>query len=274
MTAVSCGGAPPVDPPALAPLSPSEIRVAAQIIRSRVPQSAHFSIMALDEPPKEMVLHRVAVARRAFAVLYDAEANRTWEAIANLATGRLDSLREVPNAQPMVTGEDSVRADRLVRRDPRWQRAMEARGIRDLNNVAIVAWTAGYFGLPGTDKGRVVRAIPYYAGGNTRNIYAHPIEGLVAHVNLTTGQVLEVLDTRSRRAGPASEGAELGPLFNTPLRLAPAPLAITQTQRAGLANREWRSALAEVALPLRAASARGPGAVHGGLRGWRTACVR
>ena len=225
----SCGDPPPVAPHALAPLSAAEIREAARIIRARVPGSARFSIMALDEPPKEMVLHRVAVARRAFAVMYDPEADRTWEAIANLATGRLDGLREVRNAEPMVTGEDSGRAERLVRRDPRWRRAMEARGIHDLNNVAIVAWTAGYFGLPGTNEGRVVRAIPYYAGGNTRNIYAHPIEGLVAHVNLTTGQVLEVLDI-DRGAPVPKEGAELGPLFNAPLRLTPAPLNITQPQ--------------------------------------------
>jgi len=117
---------------------------------------------------------------------------------------------------------------------------MAARGIRDLNNVVIVAWTAGYFGLPGTEEGRVVRAIPYYAGGNTRNYYAHPIEGLVAHVNLTTGKVLEVLDT-NRGVPVPREGAELGPLFNAPLRLAPAPLTITQMQGPG-----WRIENGEV----------------------------
>ena len=115
-------------PHALAPLSAAEITAAARIIRLRVRESARFITMALDEPPKEMVLHRVAVARRAFAVLYDAEANRTWEAVANLATGRVDSLREVRGAQPMVTGDDSGRADQIVRSDPRWQRAMAARG--------------------------------------------------------------------------------------------------------------------------------------------------
>ena len=127
----------------------------------------------------------------------------------------------------MVSAEDSTRADQIVRADPRWQRAMEARGIRDLNNVVIVAWTAGYFDIPGTEQGRVVRAIPYYTGGNTRNYYAHPIEGLVAHVNLTTGKVLEFLDT-DRNVPVPRESAELGSLFNAPLRLSPAPLAITQ----------------------------------------------
>lgn len=198
-----------------------------QLIRARVPESAHFSLISLDEPPKEMVLRQIQVPRRAFAVVYDMDSNRTWEALANLAAHRIDRLQEIPNAQPLLTSEDSARADQIVRVDPPWQRALEARGIHDLNRVVIVAWTAGYFDLPGTQKGRIVRAIPYYAGGNTRNYYAHPIEGLVAHVNLTTGQVLEVLDT-DRSVPIPRDPAELAPLFNGPLRLTPAPLAITQ----------------------------------------------
>ena len=149
----ACRAAPPATLHPLAPLSAAEIRDAAQIIRPRVPESARFSSIVLDEPPKEIVLRAIATPRRAFAMLYDMDANRTWEVIANLDARRVDRLQEVPNAQPMVTGEDSGRADQIVRADPRWQRAMEARGIRDLNNVVIVAWTAGYFDLPGTAAG-------------------------------------------------------------------------------------------------------------------------
>jgi primary-amine oxidase len=211
----------------LAPLSAAEIREAAQIIRLRVPDTARFSIIALDELPKEIVLRQIPTPRRAFAILYDMDSNRTWEVIANLSARRIDRIQTIPNAQPLVTGQDSGRADQIMRADPRWRGAMEARGIRDLNHVVIVAWTAGYFDLPGTQQGRVVRAIPYYSGGNTRNYYAHPIEGLVAHVNLTTGSVLQFLDT-DRGVPVPREPAELGPLFNAPLRISPAPLAITQ----------------------------------------------
>jgi primary-amine oxidase len=224
---VSCGTAPPTAPHPLAPLSAAEIRDAAQLIRPRVPETARFSIVALDEPPKEIVLRQIPTPRRAFAILYDPESNRTIEAVANLATRHIDRLQAIPNAQPMLTSDDSARADQIVRADARWQLAMEARGIRDPNNVVIMAWTAGYFDIPGTQQGRVVRAIPYYSAGNTQNYYAHPIEGVVAHVNLTTGSVLEFLDT-DRGVPVPREPAELAPLFNAPLRLSPAPLAITQ----------------------------------------------
>ena len=92
----ACGTTPPQIPHPLTPLSAAEIRDAAQIIRTRVPESARFSIIALDEPPKEIVLRQVPTPRRAFAVLYDMDANRTWEAVANLATRTLDRLQEIP----------------------------------------------------------------------------------------------------------------------------------------------------------------------------------
>ena len=223
----ACRTAPPPALHPLAPLSAAEIRDAANLISPRVPPAARFSIIALDEPPKEIVLRQIHTPRRAFAILYDMDSNRTWEAVANLDARHIDRLQEVPNAQPLLTVEDSARADQIVRADPRWQLALEARGIHDPNNVVIVAWTAGYFDIPGTQKSRVVRAIPYYSAGNTRNYYAHPIEGLVAHVNLTTGKVLELLDT-DRGVPVPRDPAELAPLFNAPFRLSPAPLAITQ----------------------------------------------
>jgi primary-amine oxidase len=222
----------PARPHPLAPLSAAEIRDAAELLRPRIPAGARFVTIALDEPPKEMVLRAITTPRRAFAVLYDADKNQTWEAIANLSLRRVDRLQPVPGVQPLVTGEDSARADQIVRSDPRWRAALEARGIRDFNNVAIVAWTAGYFAIPGTEQGRVVRAIPYYMAGNTRNYFAHPIEGLVAHVNLTSGRILELLDTGRDVPVPRAP-AELGPLFNAPLRLLPAPLTILQTSGPG-----------------------------------------
>jgi len=230
----ACAAAPQETVHALAPLTAGEIVEATRLIRTRVPQTARFSIMTLAEPAKELVLARKVAPRRAFAILYDYDENRTWEAVANLQTQRVDSLREIPNAQPMVTGEDSARADQLVRGDARWARALAARGIRDFSRVITIAWTAGYFALPGTQTGRVVRAIPYYAEPGAANFYAHPIEGVVAHVNITTGQVLEVLD-RDRNAPVPHDPAELTARANAPLRAAAAPLVITQPNGPG-----WR----------------------------------
>ena len=219
----------------LTPLTADEISAAARVIleSKRFPDSARFCLLTLDEPPKEAVLRNNAQPpRRAFAVLYDAASDRTWEAIANLSSRKLDRFDQIPNVEPMIGGEDSGRADRILRSDARWRQALLARGIRDLNRVVIISWSAGHFGLPGTETGRIVRAVPYSTEGNTRNYYAHPIEGLVAHVNITTGRVIDLLDTLRNVPVPPAP-AELGAPFNLPLREPPAPLLITQPNGPG-----------------------------------------
>lgn len=215
----------------LAPLTAAEIRAAVGIFKGsgRLRGAYRFNFIALDEPPKAAVLRDAAVPRRAFAVIYNRDANRTYEAVADLSSGQLASWKEIPGAQPPAGEYDSTLADRIVRADPRWPEAMRARGIRDPNAVLSVAWPAGYFGLPGDDEGRIVRVTPYYAA--EQNFYAHPVEGVVAHVNLTTGKIVDFLDT-DRDAPVSRENAELGP-GATPYRAAPAPLQITQPNGVG-----------------------------------------
>ena len=218
----------------LTPLSASEISEASRIIREshRVPDSARFTLLTLDEPPKDAVLKNLNPPRRAFAVLYDDPTGRTFEAVANLTTRRLDRADVIPGAQPMIGSEDSAIVDRIIRADPRWRQALLARGVRDLNRVVVISWSAGNFGLPGTETGRIVRAVPYSVEGNTRNFYAHPIEGLVAHVNLTTGRIMDILDSPRNLPIPSSP-AEISAPFNLPLRDAPAPLTINQPNGPG-----------------------------------------
>jgi primary-amine oxidase len=212
----------------LTPLSAAEIRAAVKIFKDsgRLPAGSRFSLITLAEPPKEQVLREAAVPRRAFAVIYDAPSNHTWEAVADLSASRLESFQAVPGAQPAVTVQDSEAADRIVRADPRWRQAIRARGIDDSNNAFIVAWSAGYFGLPGTGQDRIVRALTYY-GGADRTFDAHPVEGVVAHVDVTSGKILDFLDT-DRQAPVSRERFDLDPASNLPLRAAPAALTIVQ----------------------------------------------
>jgi primary-amine oxidase len=217
-------------PHPLSPLTADEIRAATRIFRasSKFPAGAQFSILTLDEPPKAQVLAKANMPRRAFAVIYDHPGDRTFEAIANLTTGALDSWKDIPGAEPAIDAVDSDLADQIVRADPRWAQAMHARGIRDVNRVVTMSWTAGYFGLPGTEQGRIVRVVPYYAGAG-QNLYAHPVEGVVAHVNLTTRKVLDFLDV-GRDAPVSRENADLNPRA---LRPPAAPLVIVQPNGPG-----------------------------------------
>jgi primary-amine oxidase len=202
-----------------------------------MPASARFSIIALQEPPKDAVLKNAPVPRRAFAVIYDYASNTTWEAIADLAGARVDSWKEIPNVEPAITGDDSDLADRIVRRDLRFAAALRERGIRDVSNVYGVAWSAGYFAFPGSDHGRIVREVFYY-GGAGQNIYAHPIEGIVAHVNITTRQILDFIDI-DREAPIPRANADLTLGATGPQRPSAAPLRITQPSGPGFTVNDY-----------------------------------
>ena len=71
-------------PHPLTPLTADEIRAAARLFRSspHFPAGGQFSVLTLDEPPKDRVLSKAALPRRAFAVIYDHTADHTVEAIA------------------------------------------------------------------------------------------------------------------------------------------------------------------------------------------------
>ena len=164
------------------------------MLRAGCPQAHRFSLIALDEPSEG-----AGAAQRGGAPARVRRDLRPRRAIIPSKPSPISrpasvaSWKEIPGAQPPVGGEDSGIADRIVRADPRWRDAMRARGIRDANAVYTVAWPAGYFDLPGEAEQRIVRVTPYFAGAGA-NYYAHPVEGVAAHVNLTTGKVLDFLD--------------------------------------------------------------------------------
>jgi primary-amine oxidase len=208
-------------------LNAAEIARAASIVNNsgRAPAGSIFSIIALQEPPKDAVLKQTPTPRLAFAMLYNYQSNQTFEAIANLTTGALDSWKLIPGAEAPVTSEDSDRAFQIARRDPRFAPAIRERGIADINNVYGVAWSAGYFALPGTDKDRIVRVVFYY-GGAGQNYFAHPVEGVFAHVDVTTNRVLDFTDI-DRNAPVSRQNFDFTPNA-TGSRPALAPLHITQ----------------------------------------------
>src|ERR1700730_15672214 len=82
----------PQPPHPLAPLTAAEIRAAGRIFKNsgRLPASPRFSQISLAEPPKDLVLRKASVPRRAFAVIYDDLTDRTWEAVADLGRARVD----------------------------------------------------------------------------------------------------------------------------------------------------------------------------------------
>lgn len=183
----------------LTSLTESEISTAVSVIKREktLSEMAAFPLIALQEPDKEEVLNfkpGKAFGRKAFLVIYERSLNKTYEGIVNLTSKTLSSWKEIASVQPAIANSEYELATQVVKADPRWQKAMQRRGITDFNQVKISLWEPGILSQQEEATGnRLCRALFYYKG-KSWNYYGSPIEGVLATVNLNTGKIASFVD--------------------------------------------------------------------------------
>jgi primary-amine oxidase len=186
-----------LSPHPLDPLSESEIAAAVSVIAAsgNVDRTTRAAMITLKEPDKQQVIDWTEgepAGRRAFAVLrVDGE---TFEAIVDLAASRLESWTRVPGAEPPIHSAEWAAAQRLVKADPRWRAAMRARGYSNVEDIFCESLSAGFFGTVEEAGRRLLKMPCYDISGAVNNVYARPIEGVIATVDLDAGRVADVLD--------------------------------------------------------------------------------
>ncbi len=153
--------------------------------------------------------------------MYDRKQNRLVEAVVDLAGRSVESWTPKPGVQPAVFTTDFIDADRLVRADARWKKAMSDRGLKP-SDVFLDIWSPGdgqtHGATPGT---RLLRALSDFDGG-LGNAYDRPIEGVVATVDMNRLKVIDVTDTGIRPVDTTSPGSAAAP------RTGLKPLVVTQ----------------------------------------------
>ncbi|HLG93035.1 MAG TPA: hypothetical protein VKY15_08670, partial [Acidimicrobiales bacterium] len=217
----------------LDPLSPEEIRSAADILRREgvLGDSAALAQVVLDEPDKEVVArHRPGdpVERRVRLQVVPGPEPDVVEAVVSLGQGRVVSLAERKGARPFLLFGEALMAIVVTKEHPGWQEAMRRRGVSDLDKVQIDPWPAGAFGLEFEEGRRLARCLAYVRHEPTDNGYAKPVEGLIAVVDLGRKEVVELLDY-----GPVPLPPENGSYLASqvgPLRTDLKPVEITQPE--------------------------------------------
>ena len=183
----------------LTPLTEAEISTAVSAIKREktLSEMAAFPLIALQEPDKEEVLKFTpgkAFGRKAFLIIYERSLNKTYEGIVDLTSKTLSSWKEIPSVQPAIVNPEYELATQVVKADPRWQKAMQRRGITDFDRVKISSWAPGILSKQEEAAGnRLCRSLSYYQGERW-NYYGSPIEGVVATVNLNTGKIVSFVD--------------------------------------------------------------------------------
>ncbi|MFI1259076.1 primary-amine oxidase [Streptomyces netropsis] len=200
----------PVPPPAAAahpldPLDANEITVARRVLdeAGKLTESTRFPLVLLDEPDRlSAAIHRPgdAFARWLRITLLDSVTGAAAEALVDVAAGLLLSYRDLEVAvegQPQVTFEEYKIVDEVVRADRGWRAAMARRGVRDTSLVFCSPLTAGALALDadGGSGRRLLRSLTRLRCEESDNVWAHPVGGLVADVDVVERRVVRLIDT-------------------------------------------------------------------------------
>lgn len=225
-----------VDHP-LARLNADEIRAARAVLDEAglVTGVTRFAVLALEEPPKQEVLAFTPgdpVDRRVRAVLLDSDTGASRTVLASITRGEVEEVTEVDPAvdgQPPILLEEFEAVDEIVKADAGWRETMERRGVTDLDLVCVCPLSAGMFDIPGEEGRRMLRALSFLRHRKSDHPWAHPIDGVVAYVDLTAREVVDLVD-HERRPIPEEEGNFDDPTYVGPARTILRPIEITQPE--------------------------------------------
>ena len=192
----------------LDPLTPEEISTVTRTVLesseyARLERGGRFITIELREPAKAVLLERLellergeeppGIAREADVVLLDRADATTHEVCVGLSEQRVIRWTRLEGVQPLAVVEELAEAEELVKRDPEFRAALAKRGVTDFDAVQIDAWPAGNFGDP-SERGRLARCVAFLRPQPGDSEWAHPVDGLIALVDLTALEILRIDD--------------------------------------------------------------------------------
>jgi primary-amine oxidase len=179
----------------LDPLSPEEIRLAAQVMKTDPRLAgASFPLIVAAEPAKEDVLQWTRdrpIARRSRAIAMAGV--RVFEVTVDLAAKRVTSVLERTGVEPPIMLSE-LEAANAVLANPEFQSGLRKRGITDPAKLFCAPFSAGYYGIPEHAGKRLVKVGCFDTRKTTTNLFGWPIERLYALLDLRTRTVLRVVD--------------------------------------------------------------------------------
>ena len=221
-------------PHPLNPLTEAEIQATIDILKAsgRYQSGYRFTEITLKAPPKDEVWNfaltgqAVKTPRRAAFVILDGQ--KVIEGTVDLVARTVESWKPVEGAHGMVLIDDFATVQAAIEASPEYAQALATRGIHDVRKVVGTPLTVGYF--EGKDalrqEDRLLKVISYLDVGDG-NYWAHPIENLVAVVDLGQKKVIKIED----------QGVVPVPLKPTPFdgrdraaSAAPKPLEISEPE--------------------------------------------
>ena len=187
--------------------------------------SIRVAYLGLLDPPRGAT----EINRRFRVFLHDVSGAAPTDVIVSATHGTVESRVTLDTAltgELPVLEEEFGAVEDLLTTDARWLAALAARGL-DVATVRVAPLSAGVFEYPNEKGRRILRGLAFVQNFPEDSAWAHPIDGLVAYVDIVAKTVDQVLDFGVVPI-PAEHGNFTDPALTGPLRETLKPISITQ----------------------------------------------
>ena len=223
------------NPHPLDPATAEEYRAGREILTAAglLTDPVRFAYYGLEEPSKDEVLSGGPAERRLRAFLLNQKNGESTDVVVSLTRGAVASARVIDTAAegqvPIIDSEYHL-VEEIMAADPDWRAALARRGLTDMSKIRIAPITAGAYRAPAEDDTRrIVRVLAFLMESEHDLAWAHPVDGVTAHVDLIERKVLRVLD-QFELPVPAESGDYDDPAVRGPQRTTLKPIEITQPE--------------------------------------------
>lgn len=216
-----------------------EIAAVMDVLRSEglFPDTCRVAYFGLLDPPRGVGRAAVGtdlpdvVDRRFRVFLLDTAGGAPGDVVVSatqrsvVSTTELDS--SVDGEFPVMEEEFEV-VETVLAQDSRWLAALEKRGL-PVEQVRVAPLSAGVFEYPEEKGRRILRGLAFHQPHETDSAWAHPIDRLVAYVDVTNKTVAQVLDLAVVPV-PEEHGNYTDPDLTGPIRTTQKPIHISQPE--------------------------------------------
>ncbi|GHD00425.1 primary-amine oxidase [Zhihengliuella salsuginis] len=193
-------------------------------------ESSRIAYLGLLDPPRGTAGDAVADRRfRVFAL--DVAGEAPFDATVNPGTRAVESVVVLDTAETgelPVMEEEFAAVEEVLAEDDEWKAAIAKRGL-DLEKVRVAPLSAGFYDYPEERGTRMLRGLAFYQEHETDSAWAHPIDGLVAYVDVAARKATRILDFDVVPV-PAEHGNYTDPSLTGELRTTQKPISITQPE--------------------------------------------
>ncbi|MDO5493839.1 MAG: primary-amine oxidase [Nesterenkonia sp.] len=192
--------------------------------------TVRMAYLGLLDPPRGTAPD-AEVPRRFRVFLLDVAGGRPRDVVVDLTAETIESSTELDTTatgELPIMEEEFEAVEEILSTDPEWLAALERRGL-EVAAVRVAPLSAGVFEYPEERGRRILRGLAFLQHHEADSAWAHPIDGLVAYVDVTNRAVDQVLDLGIMPI-PEEHGNYTEPDLTGPLRTSQRPIEITQPE--------------------------------------------